>query len=229
MFIPDIICGASLASPDRKPSDVTGAIALPSDDAQGPSLARGSKADEEAGLIERCVDGDAEAFRPLVQRYQRVAFSIALRMVGSRADAEDVAQQAFADAYGALDRFHGDGRANAFSTWLLRIVINRAKDVLKSKKRTEEPLDADVAGGEAIFAHTPPGPEASVGLAEERQRLEVALGKVPAKYREVLVLKDVEDLSYEEIRSILRLPITTLKIRVVRARAMMRAALGEDS
>src|SRR5204862_314162 len=101
--------------------------------------------EEEESLIARCLEGDVEAFRPLVQRYQRIAFSVALRMLGSRADAEDVAQQAFVDAFAALDRFIGEGRNNAFSTWLLRIVINRAKDVLKSKKRTESPLEMDVA------------------------------------------------------------------------------------
>jgi len=196
------------------------------DEAQAAAPQRGqSQGELEQALIERCLQGDGECFRPLVQRYQRIAFSIALRMLGSRADAEDVSQQAFADAFAALDRFRGEGRANAFSTWLLRIVINRSKDVLKSKKRTEEPLDQEVAGGEAMFAHDPANPEATVGQGEERRLLETALMRVPAKYREVLVLKDVEDLSYEEIRSILRLPITTLKIRVVRARGMMRAEL----
>jgi RNA polymerase sigma-70 factor (ECF subfamily) len=187
-----------------------------------------ARGDEEEALVARCLAGDPEGFRPLVQRYQRVAFSVALRMLGARADAEDVTQQAFVDAYAALDRFRGDGRANAFSTWLLRIVINRSKDVLKSKKRTEAPLDDDVGEGEVMFAHRQAGPEALVGEAEQRRLLELALARVPPKYREALILKDIEDLSYEEMRTILRLPITTLKIRVVRARAMMRAALGEE-
>jgi RNA polymerase sigma-70 factor (ECF subfamily) len=184
-----------------------------------------SRADEEQSFIDRCLAGETEHFRPLVQRYQRLAFSVAQRMLGSRADAEDVCQQAFVDAYAALDRFSGEGRANAFSTWLLRIVINRSKDVLKSKKRTEAPLETDVAGDSAMFAHDPANPETSLGQVEQRKLLEQALLRVPPKYREILVLKDVEDLSYEEIRAILRLPITTLKIRVVRARAMMRAEL----
>jgi DNA-directed RNA polymerase specialized sigma subunit len=100
----------------------------------------GRRDEEESSLIARCVAGDVEAFRPLVQRYQRLAFSVAFRMLGSRADAEDIAQQAFVDAFNALDRFRGEGRAHAFSTWLLRIAVNRSKDVLKSKRRTEEPL-----------------------------------------------------------------------------------------
>jgi len=193
-----------------------------------PSEAVASARDaEEALLIERCLAGDVEAFRPLVQRYQRVAFAVALRMLGSPADAEDVAQQAFVDAFGALDRFRGEGRAHAFSSWLLRIAVNRSKDVLKSKKRTEEPLDGEVRGGEAAFAHDPRTPEANVSIGERRRVLERALLDVPPKYREVLVLKDVEELPYEEIRAILRLPITTLKIRVIRARAMLRKLVEE--
>jgi len=188
-----------------------------------PSEAVASTRDaEEALLIERCLAGDVEAFRPLVQRYQRVAFAVALRMLGSPADAEDVAQQAFVDAFGALDRFRGEGRAHAFSSWLLRIAVNRSKDVLKSKRRTEEPLEREVGGSEAAFAYDPPTPEANAFSDENRAQLETALLSLPTKYREVLVLKDAEELSYEEIRGILQLPITTLKIRVVRARAMLR-------
>lgn len=208
----------------RNSSGVTPSIVFAMDEADTVPLPR--QGGEEQALIERCLVGETESFRPLVQRYQRIAFSVALRMLGSRADAEDVAQQGFADAFAALDRFRGDGRNNAFSTWLLRIVINRSKDVLKSKKRTEEPLDGEVPGGEAMFAHDPANPEMNLRHVEERRVLEMALMRVPAKYREILVLKDVEDLSYEEIRAILDLPITTLKIRVVRARAMMRAQLG---
>ena len=178
--------------------------------------------EEEESLIARCLEGDVEAFRPLVQRYQRLAFSVALRMLGSRADAEDIAQQAFVDAFNALDRFHGEGRQHAFSTWRLRIAVNRSKDVLKSKRRTEEPLERDVDGSEAAFAYDPPTPEANAFSDENRAQLEAALLSLPTKYREVLVLKDAEELSYEEIRAILQLPITTLKIRVVRARAMLR-------
>jgi len=184
--------------------------------------------DEEQRLVARCIAGDVEAFRPLVQRYQRVGFSVAFRMLGSRADAEDVVQQAFVDAFNALDRFRGEGREHAFSTWLLRIVVNRSKDVLKSKKRTEEPLEHEIQGGEAVFAYDPSNPELNVASGERREHLESALLRVPTKYREILILKDVEELSYEEIRSILQLPVTTLKIRVVRARAMLRELVESD-
>jgi RNA polymerase sigma-70 factor (ECF subfamily) len=208
-------------------------IALPDDSgaisasvlasAELAELRAGARRDEEEeSLIARCLEGDVEAFRPLVQRYQRLAFSVALRMLGSRADAEDIAQQAFVDAFNALERFDGEGRQHAFSTWLLRIAVNRSKDILKSKRRTEQPLDHDVGGGEAAFAYDPSTPEANAAGDERRAQLESALLSLPTKYREVLVLKDAEELSYEEIRGILQLPVTTLKIRVVRARAMLR-------
>jgi RNA polymerase sigma-70 factor (ECF subfamily) len=184
---------------------------------------------EEDEMVTRCLKGDSAAFRPLVVRYQRVVFSVAYRMLGTRADAEDVSQQAFVDAYAALDRFRSEGRKNAFSTWVIRIAVNRCKDVLKSKKRTEEPLGSEVAGREAMFAHDTRDPEAHAAEAHTRAALERALLRVPAKYREVLILKDVEELSYEEIRGILHLPITTLKIRAVRARAMLRELLEEKS
>ncbi|HEY0705837.1 MAG TPA: sigma-70 family RNA polymerase sigma factor [Polyangia bacterium] len=181
--------------------------------------------DEDSVLIGRCLAGDQEAFRPLVQRHQRIAFSVAYRMLGSRADAEDAAQQGFVDAYAAIERFQSDGRPNAFGSWLLRIVVNRCKDVLKSKKRTESSLEPEMAVSEAAFSQQPRDPEAQLSESHERRALERALQSLAPKYREVLILKDVEELPYEEIREILRLPITTLKIRVVRARAMMREAL----
>lgn len=209
------------------------AVAIPQN--EGIALSSGARAgsvgardEEENRLIARCMLGETEAFRPLVLAHQRMAFSISFRMLGSRADAEDVVQQAFLDAFNALGRFHGEDRAHAFSTWLVRIVVNRSKDVLKSKRRkTEGALgEEDVATSAALFAHQPASPDESTTRDERRRQLEGALLAVPTKYREVLILKDVEELSYEEIRRVLRLPITTLKIRVVRARAMLRDALG---
>jgi RNA polymerase sigma-70 factor, ECF subfamily len=201
---------------------------LRNDEDDGGATALVPRDVEEQRLIERCLAGDVEAFRPLVSRYQRVTFSIALRMLGSRADAEDVTQQAFVDAFNALEGFRGDGRTHAFSTWLLRIAVNRSKDILKSKRRTEEPLDEEMPGADAAFAYDPSNPEANVSSGERRHYLETALLQVAPKYREVLILKDVEELSYEEIHGILQLPLTTLKIRVVRARAMLREIIQRE-
>jgi RNA polymerase sigma-70 factor, ECF subfamily len=209
----------------RTKEEVTGTTALT---LEAPPAAAPETGEEDT-LIARCLAGEAEAFRPLVQRHQRVVFSVAYRMLGTRADAEDVSQQAFVDAFAALDRFRSEGRRNAFSTWVIRIAVNRCKDILKSKKRTEEPLEADVAAREAMFAHDMRDPETHLAQTRARDRLHAALLQVPPKYREVLVLKDVEEMSYEEIQTILHLPVTTLKIRVVRARAMLRTLLEEKT
>ena len=216
-------------------SGVTGVLALGPEET-GPILVAAGVSDgdaspldvEEQHLINRCLAGEVEAFRPLVNRYQRLTFSIALRMLGSRADAEDVAQQAFVDAFNALHTFRAEGRRKAFATWLLRIAVNRSKDVLKSKKRTEEALDHEVPGADAAFAYDPSNPESNVSSGERRHHLETALLQVSPKYREVLILRDIEELSYEEIHAILQLPVTTLKIRVVRARAMLRDAIQRE-
>lgn len=183
----------------------------------------------DAALVQRCVDGDTEAFRPLVQKYQRLLFSVAFRMLGSRAEAQDAAQQAFTDAFAHLDRFRSDGREAAFSTWVTAIVVNRCKDNLKSKRRTEESLDADrsheLLSEVALFSHQPERADDRAQQNQDRRLLEVALLNVPEKYRAVLLLKDVEELPYEEIQAIMKLPLTTLKIRVVRARALMRVEI----
>lgn len=193
-----------------------------------PPLATPAPPTEDWALVQACVKGHTDAFRPLVERHQRLAFSVAVRLLGSRADAEDTVQHAFVEAYRALPRFDGSGHPNAFRVWLLRIVVNRAKDVLKSKPHQESSLDEDaVAGAVPIFATPPRDPETEAQAHAAQRRLELALARLPATYRTALVLKDVEDLSYEEMRSVLRLPITTLKIRVVRARARMRALLAE--
>ncbi len=208
----------------RKPEEVNSSITLEATAAV--SAASSPEADEEDILIARCLAGETEAYRPLVQRHQRVVFSVASRMLGSRADAEDVSQQAFVDAFAALDRFRSEGRSHAFASWVIRIAINRCKDILKSKRRTEESLDDEGNGRRALFATEARDPEAELGAAEMQRALAAALLEVPLKYREVLVLKDIEELPYEEIRGILNLPLTTLKIRVVRARDMLRAALA---
>jgi RNA polymerase sigma-70 factor (ECF subfamily) len=177
---------------------------------------------EERMIIELCLSGEGHHFRRLVERYQRGVVALTYRMLGSRAEAEEMAQQSFVDAFTALRDYNPEYR---FSSWLYRIAINNCKDYLKSKKRTEQSLDDDVAAGEAAFSAGLPDPEHVAAARETQERIQRALDRLHIKYRAVLVLKDIEDLSYEEIRTILKLPITTLKIRVVRGRKMLRDIL----
>jgi RNA polymerase sigma-70 factor (ECF subfamily) len=177
---------------------------------------------EDREAIARVRAGDVAAFRALVERYQRRVHRVIYRMVHHAEDAEDLAQQAFIAAFDALGSFDD---ARAFSSWIYRIGINLAKDHLKSAKRGEVPLDGDPMPEQAAFAGQVARPDAAAARGERERLVERALGLLSVADREVLVLKDVEELSYEQIRAILGRPITALKIRVVRARARMRRVL----
>jgi RNA polymerase sigma-70 factor (ECF subfamily) len=177
---------------------------------------------QERRAIEQVLAGERAAFRLLVERHHRAVHAVIYRMVHNGADADDLTQQAFIAAFDALGRFQLDAR---FAPWIMRIGVNLAKDHLKSKKRGELGLDEARPSDEPMFAGALPTPERAV-LGSERQRLlERALMSLSVDDREILVLKDVEELSFDEIKQILRKPITALKIRAVRARARLRAAL----
>jgi RNA polymerase sigma-70 factor (ECF subfamily) len=181
---------------------------------------------EERMIIELCLGGEARHFRRLVERYQRGVLSLSFRMLGNRAEAEDLAQQSFVDAFTSLRAYNPQYR---FSTWLYRIAINNCKDYLKSRKRSEQSLEADIAPDEAAFASGIPDAETCLAARETEMRIQRALDRLPVKYRACVVLKDIEDLSYEEIQAILKLPITTLKIRVVRGRKMLKDLLSQNT
>ncbi|HEY3352784.1 MAG TPA: sigma-70 family RNA polymerase sigma factor [Polyangia bacterium] len=180
---------------------------------------------DEQRIIDACLSGTPAGYRVLVQRYQRAVLAITYRLVGNRHEAEELSQQSFVDAYTALAGFRRGAR---FSSWLYRIAVNNSKDFLKSKKRTEMVLDTEVEGDRGQFSATFADPETALATRERDARLMAAIQRLPFKYRTVLVLKDIEDLPYEEIGAIVRRPLTTLKIRVVRARKMLRAILEQE-
>lgn len=175
----------------------------------------------ERRAIEAVLAGERAAFRILVERYARGVQKMMLRFVHNAADAEDLAQQAFVSAFDALGSFDVERR---FSTWLYRIAINLANDHRKSKKRTERGLPDDEVCDAAFAGHIAAPDEPS----EARQRhelLERALATLSNEDREIIVLKDLEELPYDEIKEITGRPVTALKIRAVRARARLRKAL----
>jgi RNA polymerase sigma-70 factor, ECF subfamily len=183
----------------------------------------------ERRAIEAVLAGDRRAFRFLVERHQRGVYNVVLRLVHSGADAEDLAQQAFLSAFGALGSFHLEAR---FAPWLYRIAVNLAKDHLKSRRRDEVPT-AEPGEEEALFAATLPATDGAVQSNERRRLLERALAGLSYKDREVLVLKDIEEMQYEDLKQVLGRPVTALKIRVLRARARLKKQLerlaGKDA
>ena len=147
-------------------------------------------------------------------------------MIGPRSDVEDLTQQAFVEAFRALPRFD---RKRSFAAWLMRIAVNNCKDYLKSHKRRETGLVADVSADDAWASGYLAPPDETLERRRELERVAQALQSLDDKYRIPVLLKDVQGMSYDEMQEIVDLPLTTLKIRVVRGRAQLLAALEDES
>lgn len=173
-------------------------------------------------VVQRVLQGEQELFRDLVEQYQGRIYALNLGLVRDPSAAEDLTQQTFVEAFNDLRRYDQRRR---FLTWLMRIATNNCKDYLKSHKRREHPLSSEKELSGALFSGVIPSPEEAVASGELAVHLERALGRLKPKYRIPLVLKDVEEMSYREMQKILDLPLTTLKIRVVRGRAQLRKAI----
>jgi RNA polymerase sigma-70 factor (ECF subfamily) len=163
-------------------------------------------ADDDLDCVGRCLRGDTAAFRPLVERYQRLLYTVALRLLGDREEATDAAQTAFVRAYQKLRTF--DQRHKFFS-WLYRILVNECLNVRRTWGRFE-PIDP------ALVAHDDPA--AGVEQAELRQAVQAALLQLPVAQREVIVLRHYAGFSYHEMAETLHVPEKTIKSRLHAAR-----------
>jgi RNA polymerase sigma-70 factor (ECF subfamily) len=185
----------------------------------------------ETRFIERLSARDERAFNELVEAYEQRVFRLLLRMLGRRDEAEDMAQEVFVQVFKAIGQFRGESK---LGTWIYRIAVNLCKNRIKylSRRHTGEedelepaaeraPLDA---GKGVTFGETSRPDHMLEGLEVERIVKE-CITELDADFREVLVLRDVEDLSYEELCEVTGLPDGTVKSRLHRARAMLRKAV----
>ena len=165
-------------------------------------------------------EGDARAFRCIVERHYRGVFRFVSRLAPTAADAEDLTQEAFSRAYLNIDRFDPRYR---LSTWLYRIALNVTRDHMRSAKRRERPCEpsSPLLDGEDISR----SPLQHTAAMDEARRLHRAMMSISDSYREVLVLKDLEQLTFAEISKITGGSVPGLKIRALRARAAMRKEL----
>lgn len=179
----------------------------------GPSHTWNEDPRDDRELIAACLRGQLDAYGELVGRYQDRLFNAVFRFLGHAEDAKDVVQEAFLSAYQALGRFKGDSR---FFTWLYRIAINHAVDQQRKQKslqRLERQLET---AGEGAT------PEDALERQEENEKLRQALEYLSTEHRMVLVLKDIDDLKYEEMAEVLDVPIGTIRSRLHRARLELR-------
>jgi RNA polymerase sigma-70 factor (ECF subfamily) len=168
---------------------------------------------EDVVLVQRCLAGDQAAFEPLVRRYQRVLFNVALRMLGDYAAADDATQNAFISGYAKLASFDPTRR---FFSWIYRILVNECLNDRRSR-RPFEPLGADAAtvGSAAEDLET----------LERRRAVQAAIRDLPPDYREVVVLRHFGGLSYDEIADAVGVPAKTVKSRLHTARERLLASL----
>lgn len=183
-------------------------------------MPKDEKTDRDAIL--GCLGGDTGEFRVLVDRYGGRVLGLCWRYVGRLQDAEDLTQKTFVDVYSNLHKF--DTR-RPFWPWVSRIAINNCKDYFKSAQRAEQLTLNEKGIPEGVYPEEREDAETAHLETERRAILERALFKLPVKYRSVLLLKDFQELPYKEIERLLELPVTTLKIRVIRARKKLHKAV----
>ena len=196
-----------------------------------------SEEQEEARFVARLVARDESAFNELVVTYQRRVFALVFRMLGRRDEAEDLAQEVFVQVFKAIDQFRGDSK---LSTWIYRIAVNLCKNRTKylSRRHANDQDDVDAMADRLPFSAAKGVSVGGISRPDELvegMQLEVvvkrAIAQIEPEFREVLILRDVEDMSYEEIAEVTGLADGTVKSRIHRARAQLRAlvekAMGE--
>lgn len=176
--------------------------------------------------IKQVLKGDRNAYEDIVELFKDKVFQICYRMLGNRHDAEEIAQEAFIRAYLNIQSFKQEHK---FSTWLYRIATNLCIDRLRRKK-PDYYLDAEVSGtdGLTLYSQIPSKdrlPDVEVENMELQENIQQAIYRLPEKYRSVIILKYVEDLSLNEISEIMNLPLGTVKTRIHRGREALRKQL----
>jgi len=187
-------------------------------------------ADDDAGFVSRCQKGDSDAFEVLVTRHQKKMLNIVYRITGDYDDACEVVQEAFLSAYHAIKKFRGDAK---FSTWLTGIMVNHAKNRLRQTQSRSYheivSIDDPVETESGQLAHDLPAQDASaieqLEQKELQEKVQECIGGLDKDQREVLVLRDIEEFSYDEIGIILKIPNGTVKSRLSRARDALKYCL----
>ncbi len=193
-------------------------------------------ATDDLTLVQRVRTGDQRAFKLLVERYQRKVYGVAVGMLKDREEARDVAQEAFVKVYRYLDHFKGDA---SFYTWLYRITVNICIDVIRKKGGVsggareavefDDSMRHDVAEANigALGSRLGTNPQKSALRAELAQRITEAINQIPEAHRQILLLREVEGMSYEELARTLKIPKGTVMSRLFHARLKMQKILNE--
>lgn len=189
-----------------------------------------STTDLERALLRRLRDRDERAFRELIDLYRDRVFNVTFRMLGNRAEAEDISQEVFIAVFKTIDTFREESK---FSTWLYRVAVNHTKNRIKYLARRNDRNRAEIddnttdsdgpgLGGGSV---RPARPDHALAGAQMEQVLQAAINTLDEEHRALVVLRDIEELSIEEICEITGIPDGTVKSRLHRARAALRKKL----
>jgi RNA polymerase sigma-70 factor (ECF subfamily) len=182
---------------------------------------------DQAQIIASILAGDTHLFHDLIRPHERSVYAMALSLLHNEADAEDVAQEAFLKAFRNLRNFRGESK---FSTWLISITLNEARGRLRSKKNVkleslDEPREGEGTVSPALLRDWREIPSEALERQEIRQMLQQAITDLPLIYREVFLLRDVEDLSVNQSAEALGISVASVKVRLHRARMMLQKKL----
>src|SRR5579885_1832587 len=187
-----------------------------------PDIASSQAEQNEAQLVKASQQGDQNAFALLVQNHQRLVFNMVLRMLQDYEEASEITQEAFFAAWQGLPAFRGEAR---FSTWLYRIAYNCALKQLEQRKRDHAVQLAIQAEQSDQSRYTDERVEAEIEAYDRQRMVREHLANLPAKYRMVLVLRHLQEMTYEEMAEILTIPIGTIKTHLFRARNLLKERL----
>jgi RNA polymerase sigma-70 factor (ECF subfamily) len=187
--------------------------------------------DSDQKLVKRTLHGDTRAFEELVETYQNKVYTLAYRYMGNEDDANDMSQEAFIKSFRSLKSYKGDA---SFGTWIYRITTNVCLDELRHRKRRVVPLSLDeplaTVDGDEVKREIPDSSLAADKIYEQKefsQHIQLLLDEMKSEHKSVIVLRDVMELSYEEIAAVLDCSIGTVKSRISRARNILQKKLVE--
>lgn len=179
-----------------------------------------SESTSDAACVRRLQRGDTDAFEILVRRHEKAIFNLVYRMLGNYDDAAETAQEVFLSAYRAIGQFRGESN---FSTWLYRIALNHATTRRKSTNLRQKrlvPID-----GSDMVDDTQLGPAETLEKKELRERVQRALNELEPEDATVILLRDLQDIPYEDVARVLKIPVGTVKSRLHRARQALKTHL----
>lgn len=174
-------------------------------------------------LVERHRRGDPAAFEEVYAHHGRMIYTLALRLAGDAEEAADLTQDVFLRVFRHLGGFRG---RSSLKTWVYQVGLNQCRSRLGRKRPQQQPLAEEGAPGVAPLPDLSRGPEELALAADTSRRVSAALGRLPMTFREAVVLRDIEGLSYEEIAEVLGLKAGTVRSRIARGREQLRELLG---